>query len=393
MEPQSPAAPAPNILIVDDTPANLKLLGSMLKERGYKPRTVSSGERALEAARLTHPDLVLLDVAMPVMDGFEVCERMKADPDLKDIPILFLSALTDTMVKVKAFRVGGADYITKPFRFEEVEARARTQLELQRQRRELRASYEQLGRLEVLRDNLTHMVVHDMRSMLMAISWPLELAIHSEEKRVSYIEQAQKATAKLNEMMLLLIDVSRLESGKMPVHKGKCELNQIAQTVIDNHVLMAGNRRLTLFAEEPICVECDTDLVRRILENLVTNALKFTPSGGFIEVSLAVENGMARVTVRDSGCGVSPEYQEKIFEKFGQVQGKGAQLGTGLGLAFCKLAVTAQGGMIGVESELGQGSAFWFTLPDANSGELPGQALCGESVPLAPPMQAPENNR
>jgi signal transduction histidine kinase len=181
-------------------------------------------------------------------------------------------------------------------------------------------------------------------------------------------------------MMLLLIDVSRLESGQMPVHKAECELNQIAQAVIDSHGPIAGNRRLTLSAEEPIRVECDTDLVHRILDNLVNNALKFTPSGGVIEVSLAYSNGLSRLTVRDSGCGVPPEYRERIFEKFGQVQGKGAQLGTGLGLAFCKLAVNAHGGTIGVESEVGKGSSFWFTLPNAKTGELPGQALYGEAT-------------
>jgi signal transduction histidine kinase len=382
MEPQSPGAPAPNILIVDDTPANLKLLAGMLKERGYKPRTVSSGEHALEAARLALPDLILLDVAMPGMDGFEVCENLKADPDLKDVPILFISALTDTMVKVKAFRVGGDDYITKPFRFEEVEARVRTQLELHRQRRDLQTSYEQLRRLEVLRDNLTHMVVHDMRSLLMAVTAPLELAIDSEDKRVSYIEQAQKAIAKLNEMMLLMLDVSRLESGRMPVRKVECDLNQVAQTVIDSLVPIVRNRRLTLSSKGPVDVECDTGLVRRIIENLVNNALKFTPSGGLVEVSLSSSDGDTRVTVRDSGVGIPPECHQQIFEKFGQVQGDGQQLGTGLGLAFCKLAVTAHGGAIGVESELGQGSTFWFTLPNAKAGEMSDQTLFGRTTSI-----------
>lgn len=171
-------------------------------------------------------------------------------------------------------------------------------------------------------------------------------------------------------MMLLLIDVSRLESGSMPVHKSECELNQLAQTVFDSLTPMAANRRLTLSATKTVRVECDTDIVRRILENLVNNALKFTPSGGVVEVSLACSIGAALITVRDSGCGVPPEYREKIFEKFGQVQGEAQQLGTGLGLAFCKLAVTAHGGTIGVKSELGQGSTFWFTLPNARSVEM-----------------------
>lgn len=381
MQTRAHSEPVPNILIVDDTPANLQLLAGMLKDRGYKPRTVSSGERALEAARLMRPDLILLDVNMPIMDGFEVCERLKADPDLKDIPILFISALTDTNVKVKAFRVGGDDYITKPFQFEEVEARVRTQLELHRQRRELQTSYEQLRHLEALRDNLTHMVVHDMRSLLMAITAPLELAIDSEEKRVTYIEQAQRATTRLNEMMLLMIDVSRLESGKMPIRKFECNLNQIAQAVIDDLLPVVRNRRLTFSAKEQISMECDADLLRRILENLVNNAIKFTSSVGGVEVSLSRSNGAARFTVRDDGRGIPPEYHQRIFEKFDQVRGEGRQLGTGLGLAFCKLAVTAHGGAIGVESELGMGSTFWFALPIGQKDVWSGQSLCEGATP------------
>lgn len=382
-------AAAPNILIVDDTPANLKLLSGMLKERGYKPRTVSSGEHALEAARLMPPDLILLDVAMPGMDGFAVCERLKADPDLKEIPILFISALTDTMVKVKAFRVGGDDYITKPFRFEEVEARVRTQLEIRRQRRDLQTSYEQLRRLEAMRDNLTHMVVHDMRSLLMAITVPLELAVLSEDKRIGYIEKAQNATAKLNEMMLLMLDLSRLETDRMPVRTSECELGRIARTVLDNPVSAASGRRLTLSAPKPVMVKCDADLVRRILENLVNNAVKFTAAGGAIEVSLALSNETAYVAVRDNGCGIAPEYHETIFEKFGQVKGERQQLGTGLGLSFCKLAVSAHGGDIGVESALGKGSTFWFTLPNAKGCEMGDSAPPGRVAAPGLPASSP----
>jgi PleD family two-component response regulator len=214
MEPLESHAVMPTILIVDDTPANLRLLANMLKERGYRSRTVSSGERAMEAVRLMLPDLILLDVAMPIMDGFEVCQQLKADPELKDIPILFISALTDTMVKVKAFTVGGDDYITKPFRFEEVEARVRTQLELRRQRRELQTSNERLRRLETMRDYLAHMVARDLHSQLMAITKPLKLAIDDEEKRVVHMEEAQNAAGKLQELIESFIEVTRVEPGQ-----------------------------------------------------------------------------------------------------------------------------------------------------------------------------------
>ena len=215
MAPHEPRATAPTILIVDDTPANLRLLANMLKERAYKPRTVSSGEGALEAARLTLPDLILLDIAMPVMDGFEVCKRLKADPELKDIPILFISAFTDTEVKVKAFTVGGADYITKPFQFEEVEARVRTQLELRRQRRELQTSNERLRGSEITRNYLAHSVMSDLYSHLTAITRPLKLAIDSEEKRVRHMEEAQAAAGELQKMMQVFIDATRVDPTKL----------------------------------------------------------------------------------------------------------------------------------------------------------------------------------
>jgi DNA-binding response OmpR family regulator len=214
MEPPDTNTTAASILIVDDTPANLKLLSGMLKERGYSPRTVSSGERALEAAQLMLPDLILLDVAMPVMDGFEVCTQLKADPDLKNIPIIFISALTDATVKVKAFTVGGDDYITKPFRFEEVEARVRTQLELRRQHRELLANNERLRRSESTRDYIAHMVIRDMHSHLMNVMQPLTLAINSEEGRIGHMEEAQRAASKLNELMLVFVDATHVESNK-----------------------------------------------------------------------------------------------------------------------------------------------------------------------------------
>ena len=162
MENSTVHQPVPSIMVVDDTPANLRLLTGMLKERGYKVRPVSSGKFALQTAKHDPPDLILLDIIMPEMNGYEVCECLKADEQLSGIPVIFISALNETMDKVKAFKVGGVDYVTKPFQFEEVQARVATHLELRRQKRLVQESNEQLRKLEELRDNLVHMVVHDM---------------------------------------------------------------------------------------------------------------------------------------------------------------------------------------------------------------------------------------
>ena len=172
----------PVILIVDDTPENIDVLVGLLRDR-YTIKVATDGPRALALATAAPtPDLVLLDIMMPGMDGFEVCRQFKAREVLEDIPIIFISALSETMDKVKAFSVGGVDYVTKPFQSEEVEARIDTHLTLQRLRRELEArnrqlqeQYDQLHELEELRDNLVHMVIHDMRSPLMGLCGLLQL--------------------------------------------------------------------------------------------------------------------------------------------------------------------------------------------------------------------------
>ncbi|MEI6149444.1 MAG: response regulator, partial [bacterium] len=207
----------PDILVVDDTTANLQLIAGMLKDRGYRVRPVPSGKLALQAIQKEQPDLILLDINMPEMNGYEVCTILKADEALKEIPVLFISALDETMDKIKAFAVGGVDYITKPFQFEEVEARVKThlklrrlQLELERQNRQLRENYEQLKKLEDLRDNLTHMVVHDMRSPLMGITGHLELLEMDAENKFSgddlkYLRNARRSGLVLVGMVTSLL--------------------------------------------------------------------------------------------------------------------------------------------------------------------------------------------
>jgi len=360
----------PIIMIVDDTPENLKLLDGMLRERGYQVRAFPRGELALNAARQNPPDLILLDIMMPGMDGYEVCERLKADGALKDIPVIFISALGETMDKVKAFGVGGVDYITKPFQFEEVEARVRTHLELQRQKRELQQSYDKLRELERLRDSLVHMIVHDMRTPLTSIRGFLELAAMTPlpEQVAGYIKKALGSVETLIEMVSSLLDVSKMESGELKPKLEKCDVVGIAREVIAQMEGVRGERQLTFTtSEERIEILADAELVRRIMQNLLSNSLKFTPPDGRVVLGLTTDERLLRVTVEDNGPGIPKEYHERIFEKFGQVEMREQQQkhSTGLGLTFCKLAVEAHGGRIGVESDVGQGSTFWFELPRA----------------------------
>ena len=363
-----------SLLIVDDSPDNLRLLVGMLKGHGFKVRPAPSGELALAAAHREAPDLILLDINMPGMNGYEVCERLKADESLKAIPVIFISALDGVIDKVKAFGVGGVDYVIKPFQFEEVEARVRTHLALRRQERQLQKDYDQLQELERLRDSLVHMIVHDMRSPLGGVLMALELLektpLSGESNNAKLLAVAKGAVTGLNEMTTQLLDISRLEAGQMPLDKKDQDLVAILRQTLESLTPMAAARRLKLQASESFPAVCDRAIVSRVVANLLANAFKFTPPDGTVLVTLADETSHARVSVTDTGRGIASEHHQKIFDKFSQAELRNKRTGTGLGLAFCKLAVEAHGGEIGVESELGKGSTFWFTLPLSGAKRL-----------------------
>lgn len=368
----------PDILIVDDDPTSLQVLLEMVRSQGYGVRLVSDGEQAIEAVQSEPPDLILLDIAMPGLDGYEVCRRLKADGQARDIPIIFISGLNDTMDKVRAFSVGGVDYVTKPFRFGEVQARIAThlkirrfQLELEKQNRQLQESYEQLRQLEDLRDNLVQFVVHDLRTLLMSLHGNLELLGMAEaeglsEKGRKHLANAQAASESMIEMISSLLDVSRMEAKEMSLNLTSCELVSLVREVLAGMEPMRGHRRWKIEApEESVVLRGDADLLARVFWNLLSNALKFTPDEGCIRVGIEPNGESIRAFVQDEGPGIPVEFHGKIFEKFGQVEvrGQGHKYSTGLGLTFCKMVVEAHGGQIGVESEVGQGSTFWFTLP------------------------------
>ena len=360
-----------SILIVDDNPINLRVLASMLKHSGWRPRPVTSGRLGLQAARNEPPDLVLLDVNMPEMNGYEVCKQLKADTGLASIPVIFVSALGETMDKVRGFAVGGVDYITKPFQLDEVKARVTAHLELRRQRRELQASYDKLHESERLRDSLVHMIVHDLRSPLTAISAYLDLFGQAAKEKLGAetqedVASAMHATRNMVRMINGILDVSKMEAQMMKLDLRECDLVQVVGQSLDDLESLVGTRRLAFERPTaPARVLADQEIVSRIVQNLLANALRFTPADGEIHVGIVAEAAHMRVFVADTGPGIPPDFRESIFDKFVQVGGSGlpTNRSTGLGLAFCKMAVEAHGGRIGVDSELGKGSNFWFTLP------------------------------
>ncbi len=364
----SPGNFQPTVMVVDDTPENLSVLEGMLRQQGCRVVSFPRGELALAAAIRHPPDLILLDIRMPGLDGYEVCVRLKADACVRNIPVIFISALDDTVDKVRAFGVGGVDYITKPFQLDEVMARVSAHLQLRQLRQELQEKYDQLQHVEQLRDNLVHMVVHDMRNLLMGVGGVLD-TIAFEEKREDdkLVNFGRESCRELRFMITSLLDVHRLEEGKMPLEKRSCDLREIMEKAVAQFVhLPSGVRVLQEWPGDAVMVSCDANLIGRVVVNLLGNAFKFTGECGTVSVAAERVAGSVRITVTDTGPGISSEFHEKIFEKFGQleVRKQGEKHSTGLGLTFCKLAVEAHGGRIGVRSEVGKGSSFWFELPE-----------------------------
>lgn len=355
------------VLVVDDDGRNRELLHELLVARGYSVIEAENGFVALECAVRDAPHAILLDVMMPGMDGFEVCRRLKADPATSPIPILLVTALQERDDRLRGIEAGANDFLTKPIDTREVMLRTRNAIYSKQLYDRVQSDFERLRDLERLRDNLTHMIVHDMRSPLMGISGHLELVSSTLEGRIpaedmESIREAHLNSRKLIDMVSSLLDVSKLEAGQMPMHKETCDLGEVARESVDllDGLLRRSPAQIDVAA--PATASCDRALILRVISNLLGNAAKYAPTESRIHVVVAPAAGAVKVSVTDQGKGIPPEFQQKIFDKFGQVDST-VKHSTGLGLTFCKLAIEAHGGKIGVESEPGRGCTFWFTLP------------------------------
>ncbi|HSI54156.1 MAG: response regulator [Ramlibacter sp.] len=358
----------PNILVVDDTAENLRLLTNLFREHGYEVRPVPSGKLALQAVAMDPPDLVLLDIQMPEMNGYEVCEELKQNEAWMDIPVIFVSALDEVFDKVRAFSVGGVDYISKPFQVEEVLARVRTHLALRRTQLDLTATIARMRELERLRESLVQMAVHDLKSPLWGIEHFMERLAGETAGRIrpeaeTQLKRVQVAASDLARMVHGMLDLSRLESRRMPVSPEVVDAAALVRQAIENVVAGDKSRAITVEVPSGISVWADPDAMRRVLENLVSNGLKHTPDGTPLGVRAAASEAGVRMEVTDKGDGVPEEDRDRIFDKFGALQARSRYHSSGLGLAFCRLAVEAHGGRIGVTEAPGGGSTFWLELP------------------------------
>ncbi len=384
-----PSDARPVIMVIDDTAANLQVLEQLLAGQGYRVQAFLAGELAVAAALASPPDLVLLDIAMPDLDGYEVCRRFKGSSVLRQVPIIFLSALSGAEDKVAAFAAGGVDYVTKPFHFDEVVARVRAQVQAAQHERKLEQANHRLRELETLRDGLVHMLVHDLRSpltvMLGSLEWVQTTSQPADVKEA--VGDALAAAKSLLRMVGSMLDVSRMESTRLPLKLEPIDLTSLAREELLNFEAAREGRLFEVAAERSESAWCDGSLIRRVLQNLIANAIAFTDAqSGRIVACVEGSAERVRVAIVDNGPGVPAEYRERVFDKFFQVAAWREQRAhsNGLGLTFCKLAVETHGGRVGLESATGgKGSAFWFELARVPSGLRP-ELPTGESTASGP---------
>ena len=373
-----------DILIVDDIPANIQLLSQLLIENGYKVRKLISGQRALKAVELQAPDLILLDIKMPGMDGYEVCRQLKASEATCDIPIIFISALDDVFDKVKGFEAGGADYIIKPFEPVEVLARVSAQLKMQRLQQQLRCANVQLATQNVQLSQeiqerqqaeanlrmLLHAVSHDLRSPLSGMSLLLRSRLNDAGNNIVIDRRTMEVMVQSCSRQLQLIEsltaTQQFDVKSASLAMKPLSLPTLVQNILIERLPILNQHRVKvkqLFAADLPLVNADGQQLWRVFGNLIDNAVKYNQSGFILTVEAKKEGEMVRCTVADNGSGISPQQCARLFEPYTRGVGVSLRQGLGLRLYICRQIVEAHGGEIGVDSELGKGARFWLTLP------------------------------
>lgn len=360
------------ILIVDDNPTNLQVLLSSLQETGFETLIAQSGEGALRQVKYAQPEIILLDVMMPGIDGFETCRRLKENKTTREIPVIFMTALSDTVDKIKGFEVGGVDYITKPFQHEEVLARVNAHLTIRKLQQQLQKKNEQLRELNASKDKFFSIIAHDLKTPFSALLGFTRAVADSsvnfspDEMNEIFID-LRKSAENLYALLENLLSWSRIQKGVMEHQPDHIDLHEL---VMQNVTLFTPNtmqKQITLLnsLKKETFAYADHNMVDTVIRNLLSNALKFTDTNGKVEVSATQDDQFVEVSVTDTGVGIREEDIPKLFRidvKYKNI-GTAGEEGTGLGLNLCKDLVEKNGGKIWVESEVGKGTTFRFTLP------------------------------
>jgi len=362
------------ILVVDDLPKNIQVVGAILSEAGYEVMPATSGPQALERAQGRLPDLILLDLMMPEMDGLEVCRRFQANPVTHDIPVLFLTASNELDHLVQAFRVGAVDYVTKPFNANELLARVRTHLELKQTRDAWRTQTRRLQALDAEKNEFLGIAAHDLRNPLhniLALAAALrdEPALDSDETKES-LDLILRSAEHMLQLVENLLDINRIEQGKLTLDPGPCSLAELVAASVESFSAKAQAKAQALRFQrpaEPLIANVDAGATLQVVDNLISNAIKYSPPGKTIQVRLGALDGHLRLEVQDQGPGLSDADKTRLFGKFARLSARptGGEVSVGLGLSIVKSMVEACQGRVWCDSQAGRGATFIVEWPRA----------------------------
>ena len=369
------------ILIADDVSANVELLCDQLELLGYRTITAADGPSAARLCAERLPDLCILDVAMPAGDlgvddrstGFEVCRRIKRDPRTARIPVIFVTALSDTTDRVRAIEAGGDDFLTKPHNRLVLGARVRSLLKLKAATDALEDSLRKQRELEKVRDDLMKMIVHDLKSPLTTVLATLEMTLDGDfgtvaDKQRDALGHAYSKAEDLLSLIEDLLEIARIEESRLGVQPVPISPPEFLGEVLRDWQMRLTQERATakldVAADVPV-FHADRGLLDRVISNLLQNAIVHSGRPVTLRIAARRDPNGVLITVQDDGPGIAPEYQELIFRKFESLRAPHAPRvrSSGLGLTFCRLAVEAHGGRIWVQSRVGEGSAFHILLP------------------------------
>ena len=360
------------ILIVDDVVSNVLLLKILLTNEKFQVCTANCGNACIEQARKEHPDLILLDVMMPDINGFDTAVILKKDPETADIPIIFLTALNTPADLVKGFQVGANDFLTKPFNKEELVMRVVQQISLVAAKRIIIQQNDELRRTINNRDKMYSVIAHDLRSPMASIRMVLNLAVSVVSPEMvgqeifDLLDKANRETEEAHDLLDNLLKWTKSQTGRMNVVYQDMDLNEVVPGVVDIFVMIAEMKKVKLSFlpnDEKFEVRADNDMIKTVIRNFISNAIKFSHEDSSIEVFITRQDDFAKISIRDHGVGIAPERIEGLFHKGETTYGTGGEEGSGLGLQLCADFARKNGGDVMVESVLGEGSTFSCLIP------------------------------